>query len=91
MKAYGYSHNGDELLELSECSLECTLKEIESLVIFLTNFKNKVTNGIDNGIWSNDKDVIVHDHYVPQTANTESDFIIVTKINKTKTNQGTVL
>ena len=82
MKAFGYSYNSDELLELSECTLECTLEEIESLAFFLTKFKNKVATGIEDGIWADDKNVFVHDHFVYQTEKLKSDFIVVTKINQ---------
>ncbi len=96
MKIFGYSYNNpDNLLELSECTLDCNLKEIDEVLDFLLEFKNKVEKGIQNGIWNNDENVIVHEHFCTDKKKQRSDFIIVTRINgKTEddsnnTNQGT--
>ncbi|WP_458453980.1 hypothetical protein [Methanobrevibacter sp.] len=37
---------------------------------------------IEDGIWADDKNVFVHDHFVYQTEKLKSDFIVVTKINQ---------
>lgn len=82
MKIFGYSYNNpDSLLELSECSLDCNLKEIEEVIEFLLNFKNKVEKGIQKGIWDDDEEVIVHEHFCIDRNHQKSDFIIVTRIN----------
>ncbi len=82
MKIFGYSYNNpDNLLELSECTLDCNLKEIDEVIDFLLEFKNKVEKGIQNGIWNNDENVIVHEHFCADIKQQMSDFIIVTRIN----------
>lgn len=82
MKAYGYSKkNKTRLIELSECTLECTLEEIEELIEFITNYKKDLENGIDNNLWLNDTEVIIHRHLDYLT--NESDFILATRLKNT--------
>ena len=90
MKIFGYSYNNpDSLLELSECSLDCNLKEIEEVIEFLLNFKNKVEKGIQKGIWDDDEEeVIVHEHFCIDRNHQMSDFIIVTRINNSNIFKG---
>jgi len=41
MKIYGYEMNGEELLELEETSIDCTLEESEKLIEFFSYVKKK--------------------------------------------------
>ncbi len=64
MKAYGYSKNNkSKLIELSECTLVCTLDELEKLIIFIHKYKNELKNGLERELWANEHNIIVHRHY----------------------------
>ncbi len=87
MKIFGYScNNTDTLLELSECTLDCTLEEIDLVIDFLSRFKRDVEKGIQNGIWNNDENVITHRHFCISKPENAPDFIIATRINTTEKN-----
>jgi hypothetical protein len=41
MKVYGYSENGDFIAKLKEVTLDCNIEEIENLINFLKDVKEK--------------------------------------------------
>jgi len=54
MNIYGYKKESDELLELSEISLECSIEELDSIIDFLKYAKDlKIKN----------KDKYGHEHF----------------------------
>ena len=85
MRAFGYSCNDSEnLIELSECTLDCNLEEIDLLIKFLSKFKNEIKSGIIDGLWDNDENVVAHEHFRYQGEECFVDFIIATRINERK-------
>ena len=84
VKVYGYSNeNKSSLMELSECTLECTLAELEEIILFMTKYKIDLENGIKDGLWIKDQDVIVHRHYNSSPKKQSFDLIIASRLGKT--------
>ena len=55
MKIFGYERNKDILLELEETSIDCTLEELEKLIVFFNEVKN-------NYYSKNDGSSMLHTH-----------------------------
>ena len=82
MKAYGYSKNNtSKLIELSECTLECSLDELKKLIVFIEKYKTDIEEGIDNKLWENEQNIILHRHYTGDpTENKSVNFIIASRL-----------
>lgn len=92
MKAYGYSKgNNSILLELSECTLECTVDELEKIILFLERYKKDLENGMKNELWTDDQEFIVHRHYDCNSGNEFCDLIIASRVKGRNTGDGTVI
>ncbi len=77
MEIYGYQKSGDDLLELKEMSLLCTIEELGKVIDFLEEVKKTHT-------MVRDKTDICHSHYRDwnlQWKKGEPDIIIVTQNN----------
>jgi len=77
MKIYGYQKDDDTLLKLEEMSLQCTIEELEKIIVFLKKVKmehEKVSSGAN----------ICHSHWRDWDltwTEGEPDIIIVTSNN----------
>ena len=77
MKIYGYQKDDDTLLKLEEMSLQCTIMEMEKIIVFLKKVKmehERVSAG-ENICHSNWRDLD------PTWTEGEPDIIIVTSNN----------
>ncbi len=75
MKFYGYKKDGDELLELEEVTLQCSVNELEDIIGFLIETKKKHSSVMD-------KTDICHSHFKDWSESynkSNPDFIIVSK------------
>ena len=75
MKAYGYKKDDEELIELQEVSLQCSLGELTKIIDFLINVKKLHSN-------ISDETELCHSHlrdWDKDWKNGEMDFIVVTK------------
>ena len=79
LEAYGYSIiDNSKLIELSECTLVCSLGELEELIRFLEEYKRDLTNGVKNELWKDERNVVVHRHY-SSSIERQVDFIIASR------------
>lgn len=77
MKVFGYQKNSEILLELEEMSLQCNIIELERVISFLSDVKDKHSNVKDN---TN----MCHSHFRDWDQSWEKgnpDIIVVTKFD----------
>lgn len=75
MKIFGYECNNDEVLELTEGTIECTIEELDKIIIFMQTTKEEFSK-VDN------YEGVCHSHYRDwdkEWCNSSSDLIILTK------------
>ena len=80
MKFFGYKKNDDQLLELEEVSLECSLSELKEIIEFLDRAKTEHTSVMR-------KTDMCHSHFRDWKSSWKKgnpDFIIVTKSGKSE-------
>lgn len=78
MKAYGYKKDDEELIELQEVSLQCSLEELDKIIEFLINVK-KIHSSVSG------ETKLCHSHlrdWDKDWNNGEMDFIVVTNFRK---------
>lgn len=56
MQVYGYKKDSDEFVELQEASIECKIKELDSIIEFLQNTREEHKKAMG-------KTKICHSHY----------------------------
>ena len=82
MRVFGYQQNSEDLLQLEEISIECSIEELEKLIEFLNEVKTK-HNAVKN------QTDMCHSHYRDWKSdwnNKEPDIIMVTKFEQKNIN-----